>query len=62
MDHDDDQLYSVQETARLRAQHPLPPPCSGCGAEPSFEDDIVPHIRHHQGCAVAMSIKRMVAK
>jgi len=58
----DDELYSEAETAALRAQHPLPAPCSGCGVEPSYEDDVIPHTRHASGCQVAADIKRMVAK
>lgn len=57
----DDDLYSVEETARLRAERPLPPPCSSCGAEASYEDDIIGHTRHHQGCEVAANIERMLA-
>ena len=53
----DDELYSEAETLALRGEHPLPAPCSSCGVEASYEDDVIPHIRHHEGCQVAATIR-----
>ena len=59
---DDQQYHTVEETARLRAEHPLPAPCSGCGVEAEYLDDIIPHIMHAEGCPVAANIRETMAK
>ena len=55
--------YTQEETTRLRADHPLPPPCSYCGAEANYEgDDPVPHTYHAEGCEVAARIRELLVE
>lgn len=52
--------FTEEQTHRLRAENPLPPPCSYCGAEAGYEDDTIPHVRHDEGCEVATRIRALM--